>query len=213
MPFVLVLSLYGFSFSSRQLYPSLLPKLLSRATVHESLTAQDALNYLSTGLPSIILVTDPAIAFDEPENKTLLEAVVDWTKRGGTTIFMGFFAEAVGLPQLNGLLKSSFGLQDWEADEHESHEATLRPNIHTVRAQSLENFYYCKALWLRNVLPEDSVYSRAGNRPGTAPATCAAFATVEFGKLGYIGDTDFGEEPERTIIAMCRLDIDADNMS
>ncbi|KAF2808924.1 uncharacterized protein BDZ99DRAFT_42203 [Mytilinidion resinicola] len=213
MPFILILSLYGFSFSSRQLYPSLFPKLLSRATVHESLTAQDALNYLSTGLPSVILVTDPALSFDEPENKALLEAVVDWTKRGGTTIFMGFFAEAVELPQLENLMKSSFSLHDWEVDEHTSHEATLRPNIQTVRTQSLEQFYYCKALWLRNVPSEDSVYSRSGNLPGTTPTTCAAFATVGFGKLGYIGDTEFGEEPERIIIAMCRLDIEEDNMS
>jgi hypothetical protein len=44
MPNVLVLSFEGFSFSSRQLYEQLLPKLLSRANIHESLTIQDAMN-------------------------------------------------------------------------------------------------------------------------------------------------------------------------
>ena len=44
MPNILVLSLEDFSFSSRQLYEQLLPKLISRAAIHESLTIQDAMN-------------------------------------------------------------------------------------------------------------------------------------------------------------------------
>jgi hypothetical protein len=33
-----------------------------------------------------------------------------------------------------------------------------------------------------------------------------AFSRVGLGKLGYIGDVNFGEEPERLILAMCHLD-------
>jgi hypothetical protein len=76
----------------------LLPKLLSRGNVHESLSAQDALNYLSAGLPSIILVTDPAITFDELEHGELRQALVNWTKDSGITVLMGLFAEAVDFP-------------------------------------------------------------------------------------------------------------------
>lgn len=77
MPNVLVLLLEGFSFSSRQLYEQLLPKLLSRGAIHESNTIQDAINYILSGWPSIILVTDPVITAQNGESQRLLAAVAE----------------------------------------------------------------------------------------------------------------------------------------
>ena len=133
MPSILILSLYGFSFSSRQLYQHLLPTLLSKATVHESITIEDAQNYISTGWPSIILVTDPAITFEEEENQLLLKALVRWTKNGGRTILMGFFASTVEWPSLDTLFNTYFGLP-WRASRYESNDVLLVKNLNGLHS-------------------------------------------------------------------------------
>lgn len=201
MPSILILSLYGFSFSSRQLYQHLLPTLLSKANVHESITIEDAQNYISTGWPSIILVTDPAITFEEEENQLLLETLVRWTKNGGKTILMGFFASTVEWPSLDTLFNAYFGLP-WRASRYESNDILLVKNLNGLRSRTLFSTFYNKALWLENVAVEHAVYTTK------APLTLAyaAYALVDFGWLGYIGDVGFAEEPEHLILAMCHLD-------
>ncbi|OCL06633.1 hypothetical protein AOQ84DRAFT_73570 [Glonium stellatum] len=205
MPSILILSLYGFSFSSRQLYQSLLPKLLSKANVHESITIEDAQNYISTTWPSIILVTDPAITFEEEENRSFLESLVRWTKNGGKTILMGFFAATVQFPSLDTMFNDYFGLP-WTASSYGSNDAFLVKNLNGLRSKSLSSTFYNKAVWLGNVAVEHAVYiSKAPLTPAYA-----AYAPVGFGWLGYIGDVNFAEEPENLILAMCHLDDDVE---
>lgn len=200
MPNVLILSLEGFSASSRQMYPQLFPKLLSRSAVHESLTPEDALNHIGAGWPSIILVSDPAIT--RKENTKLLTAIVDWVKHGCTLVLMGFFAAAARYDGLDAVLKDQFGLR-WRVAAYTKHDVRIHHSgdENMIRRTSLVPEFYAKALYLGHVPASDIVY--AG---GPEPLAYAAFTRVGLGKLGYIGDVNFGEEPEKLILAMCHLD-------
>ncbi|KAF2448956.1 hypothetical protein P171DRAFT_481993 [Karstenula rhodostoma CBS 690.94] len=205
MPNVLVLSFEDFSFSSRQLYEQLLPKLLSRAAIHESLTTQDAINYILSGWPNVILVTDPVIAEESEESQKLLETVADYTKHHScTTILMGFFVAAIETQTLDYIFKHHFHLR-WKAapEEHTSHEARLIASDQSLlRTTTLVPKFVAQAAWLTQVTPAQATYLGPIER-GWA---YAAFTRVGLGKLGYIGDTGFGDEPERLVLAMCHLD-------
>jgi hypothetical protein len=200
MPNALVITLDGFSASSRQLYPQLFTKVLSRSAVHESLTADDALNYIGSGWPSIIFLSDAAIAREE--NRDLLEAATDWTRQGCTLLFMGFFAPAIGHDELNTIFKEHLNLK-WRVAEYSSHDVRLHHTIDEsmLRRTTLIPAFQATAVYLTHVPANELVY--AG---GPQYLAYAAFARVGLGKLGYIGDVNFGEEPERLILAMCHLD-------
>jgi hypothetical protein len=209
MPNVLVLSFEGFSFSSRQLYEQLLPKLLSRAIVHESLTIQDALNYVLSSWPTIILVSDPGITFENEENQELLTAIAEYTKHGCTTIFMGFFAETVAHDRLETMFKKHFSLP-WRVAELSKHEIRLLTIEESmIRTTSLVPSFYANALFLAKVPVAQNVYS---GPLGTTLTTYAAYGRVGLGKVGYVGDVNFGDEPERVILAMCHLDRPEDSL-
>lgn len=209
MPNVLVLSFEGFSFSSRQLYEQLLPKLLSRAAVHESLTIQDALNYISSGWPNIILVTDPIVTEESNEREQLLRAIVDFTNHGCTTILMGFFAAAVNYDRLDVIFKEYFCLR-WRVSEYTKYDTRLLPvDENMMRTASLVPTFYAKALYLGHVPTAQTVY---GGRTGASSNAYAAYARVGLGKLGYIGDVNFNEEAERLILAMAHLDRPDDSL-
>ncbi|KAH7359624.1 hypothetical protein BKA66DRAFT_574098 [Pyrenochaeta sp. MPI-SDFR-AT-0127] len=208
MPNVLVLSFEGFSFSSRQLYEHLSPKLLSRAAVHESLTIQDALHWIHSGWPNIVLVSDPVIT--TAESKTLLDTLVEYTKHGCTTVCMGLFAPAVESQDLDNFFKA-FHLR-WRAGKSAQHEAKLvSVDANMIRTDSLVPSFYADALFLSGAAHEQLVY-HAFDPSATANAY-ATYGRVGLGKLGYIGDTGFGEEAERLILAMCHLDRPEDSLN
>lgn len=208
MPNVLVLSFEGFSFSSRQLYEHLSPKLLSRAAVHESLTAEDALHWIHAGWPNIILVSDPVIT--KAESKPLLDALVEYTMHGCTTVCMGLFAGAVEPEDLNAFFKN-FNLR-WRAGKNAQHEAKLiSVDTNMIRTESLFPVFFADALFLSGVAHEQLVYHAFD--PSTTANAYATYGRVGLGKLGYIGDTGFGEEAERLILAMCHLDRKEDSLN
>lgn len=202
---VLVLSFEGFSFSTRQLYEQLLPKLLSRAIVHESLTVQDAMNYISSSWPSIILVTDSVILRDD--GRELLGAVADYTQRGHSAIFMGFFASTAEEDDLDMMFSEYFNLS-WRVVKTDTYEATIAaPDPNMLRTTTLTKSFEPEAVWLRNVAPAQAIYTSPYQGVSIA---YAAMARVGFGTLGYIGDSNFGNDPERLILAMCHLDREED---
>ncbi|KAH7065791.1 Isochorismatase-like protein [Paraphoma chrysanthemicola] len=207
MPNLLVISLEGFSSSSRQMYPQLFPKILSRTAVHESLTTDDALNYIGSGWPNVILVSDSAIV--EEENREFLAATIEWIKHGGTMVFMGFFASTIEFDKLSAMFKEHFGLK-WRASEYGSHDVRLHHAVdeNMLRRASLFHEFQAKAVFLGHVTTSDLVYTG-----GPKNLAYAAFTRVGLGKVGYIGDVNFGEEPERLIIAMCHLDRPEDSLT
>ncbi|KAF2819406.1 hypothetical protein CC86DRAFT_145599 [Ophiobolus disseminans] len=200
MPNLLVISLEGFSASSRQMYPQLFPKVLSRTVVHESLTPEDALHYIGAGWPNIILVSDPAIT--RAENRELLVATTGWVKHGCTLVLMGFFASTIDYDELDAVFKEHFGLK-WRVAQCAGHDVRLQHSVEEtmIRRASLVPSFQAKAIYLGYVPATELVYGGGGYN-----LAYAAFARVGLGKLGYIGDVNFGEEPERVILAMCHLD-------
>jgi hypothetical protein len=206
MPNLLLVSLEGLSASSRQMYPQLLSKILSRTNVHESLTSEDALNYIKTGWPNIILVSDPAIV--DQNNRDLLTATIDWVKHGCTVVFMGFFAATIQEPRLNAMFKEHLGLK-WRAAEYTKHDVRLQRHFDEtmIRRANLVPEFHPKALYLSHVPASEAIYTG-----GSSNVAYAAFSRVGLGKLGYVGDVNFGEEPERLILAMCHLDRPEDSL-
>ena len=203
MPNVLILSFEGFSFSARQLYEQLLPRLLSRAAVHESTTFQDALNYIQSGWPNVILVTDSVIAEESDDAEQLLEAVADYTKHGHTTVLMGLFSASIDHKTLNFVFNEHFGLR-WEVAESASHETVLaNPDESLIRTRTLTRNLYPEAVYLKKVSSSEAVYMTAG---GVSHYVYGAITRVGLGKLGYVGEIGFGNESERLILAMCHLD-------
>jgi hypothetical protein len=205
MPNILIISL-GDSASSRQLYPQLSPKIISRAVVHESLTVQDALSYIGSGWPGIIFVSDSAIT--DKENKRLLTATVDWVKHGCTMICSGFFSSTIEYNVMDSLFKEHFGLK-WRVAAYTTNDVRLHHTMDEtmIRRASLVPNFRAKAVYLGHVPASEVVYDER-----SANLAYAAFARVGLGKLGYIGDVNFGEEPERLILAMCHLDRPEDSL-
>ncbi|PSN74638.1 hypothetical protein BS50DRAFT_20702 [Corynespora cassiicola Philippines] len=203
MPNVLVLSFEGFSFSSRQLYEGLLPKLLSRAVVHESLTVQDGLTYILAGWPSIVLITDPVVTIENEETEELLSALADYTKHGCITILMGVFAAAVDHDKLEEMLKLKFDLPWRVSEEMEAHTSLHILDENLIRVTHLVPEFTAHALYLSRVPAAQTVYVGSIT---PSPLAYAAYGRVGLGKLGYIGDMSFGEEAELLILAMAHLD-------
>lgn len=202
MPNILLISLDGISVSSGDMYSRLVPKLISRAVVHESITTEDALNYIGSGWPNTILVSDPAVT--RKENSHLLTAVADCVKHGCTLVFMGSFAAVVQYDQLDKILKEKFGL-GWKVAAYTKHDVEVIRHSQDddqklIRKTTLSSGFYAKALYLE--VPLTDVVCAGGPKP----LAYAAFTRAGLGKVGYIGDVNFREESEKVILAMCHLD-------
>lgn len=150
-------------------------------------------------------MTDPVIAEDTEESQNLLETVAEYTKNHCcTTIFMGFFVAAIDAEALDYIFKHYFDLK-WKISDEEpsTHEARLVASDQSMlRTATLVPKFEANAAWLKGIPPSQAVYFG----PVEKFAVYAAFVRVGLGKLGYIGDTGFGDEPERLVLAMCHLD-------
>jgi hypothetical protein len=74
-----------------------------------------------------------------------------------------------------------------------------------VSRTGLVSMFSAEAVFLCHVPTKEMVYVDDSN-----DHTYSAFARVGYGKLGYIGDVNFMEEPERLILGMCQIDWPAD---
>lgn len=159
----------------------------------------------------MILVTDPVIADDTEESQSLLEAVADYTKHHGCiTILMGFFVAAIEPEILEYIFKHYFDLKWKSGGEPSTHEARLiAADQSLLRTSTLVPKMVAHTAWLKGVPPSQAVYMGAVENY----EVYAAFVRVGLGKLGYVGDTGFGDEPERLVLAMCHLDRPEDGLT
>jgi hypothetical protein len=203
MPNILVLSLIGTSFFAEPRYSTLLPKILSRASVHEALTVADAKNYVQSWSPSVILVTDAVITYRQ--NHDIAKALAKWVHNGGIAILMGLFAADVEWPDLNSLFQlfQKNSSRPWTMVAYSRQHVKLNRIVKGLRTNSLSVRTHTKGMYLKDVAMDEMIYSA---KSGDLHMCSTAFGQTGYGWLGYIGDMEFSEDAERTILAMCRLD-------
>lgn len=203
MPSILVISLYGKSFFTDVKYKGLLPVLLTKAVVHESLSIDEASSYITSGWPTVLLITDPVLT--QRKNAEFTSILVKWVHGGGTAIFMGRFSTDVEWPDLNSLLQlfHKDSIRPWAMIAYSKEHVKINKSINGLRTHTLPETSYVKATFLKNVKREETLYY---HKSGDQRLCSAAYAPIGFGWLGYIGDMEYHDGAEKTIIAMCRLD-------
>ncbi|ROT37855.1 hypothetical protein SODALDRAFT_340197 [Sodiomyces alkalinus F11] len=187
---LLSLSLLGFF---DEMYDALLRELGSKAHVQRVKKATSAMRLLSEQPPpSAILVTDEGLTL--PENAHVWDAVVRYVREGGPAVVTGHFSGQVLPPDM----KPFFAAVGRDV------AARLAPR------------YSQKALFVRNVTPEQSWYVSneesvvesmvfPPTSVNTPQETAVAFARVGDGKLGYLGDVNAEKDSDAVILAMCGL--------
>lgn len=120
-------------------------------------------------------------------------------------ILMGNFAADVEWPDLNSFLQliHKDSLKPWAMAAYSKEHIKLNKKMAKIRTGTLGPKACIKGTFLRNVDQSEIIYSTGS---GDACLCSTAFGSVNHGWLGYIGDMNFGEDAEKTIIAMCRLD-------
>lgn len=175
---------------------NLLEKLQSKATV-QLVNDQETAAAALAELPSTILITDEALTCEE--NATLWDAVLNCTKAGSTSVFMGQFSSFV----VPGNIKTLFAKANlpWESASYNRTPVVINQvatGDHV--AQKLPETYSQKAVFLKNVAPEDTWYMAE-----ETGESAIALARVGQGRLGYAGDVNSEEETESVILAICGL--------
>jgi hypothetical protein len=162
-------------------------RLIQRAAVHESRTVEDAIQHITTEWPDVVLVQSSLILRGEDSSKTLRNHLIDRTRSGCTTIFMGFFAH--------------FELQWKPVRTDDVITDLVQHDPDMLRTTNLPPTIQKQALFLGGVPKEQAVY-RARQQPECLASV--AFARVGSGKVGYIGE--LRSEADRLVLAMCGLD-------
>ncbi|XXG96706.1 hypothetical protein Hte_002996 [Hypoxylon texense] len=210
-PLILLVSLNLVSYFD-DMYASLLTQLLSKATVKRIQKQDSVIRLLSEGpRPSAVLVTDEALT--RKENSGAWEAVLQYVRRGGTSVVMGHYPSFVKPDDV----KPFFGKAGLPWDSASYLRTTLVLNREAVGdslAPRLPPRYSQKALSVQNVAPADAWYvtnedsvvesnvfaPTSANVVGESPVV---LARVGDGKLGYIGDVNAEEGSTTVVLAIC----------
>ncbi|KAL8388755.1 hypothetical protein RB599_010080 [Gaeumannomyces hyphopodioides] len=195
-------------------YSSLITELESKARLQRAKKANSAIRLLSEQpQPSAVLITDEALTDDE--NAHVWEAVLQYVRQGGTSVIMGHFSTFVKAAAVKPFFAKA-GLP-WESGSY--HRTTFvldRAVVGDGLATKLPPQYSQKAVLVKNVAPADAWYHSDENSvieslvfPPTSAnitgETAVAFANVERGKLGYVGDVNPEKGSEAVILTMCGL--------
>ena len=202
-----------------EVYSQLYRALARNAYLSEVCDPVDAAAALvSASLPNVVVVSDAALA--DKDHSAILEKLVEYTNNGGTLIFAMSFSSFFPMGRAREFFQR-WGLS-WDAGDYHRTTVGLNPAgvPHPLSVTALFPSFSMKALHLKNVSPECSVYyptpeSRIEShvfppdkiRPEQATQTPAAFAPVGRGFLGYIGDVNGEQGSTRLIIEMCGVRI------
>ncbi|KAI1179101.1 hypothetical protein F4777DRAFT_17384 [Nemania sp. FL0916] len=212
-PQILLISYNLQSFFDEE-YAALLAKLASRASLKRVTTSAAILAALAEQPPSsAVLITDESLT--RHQNRAIWKAVLQYVRQGGTAVCMGHFSPFVTAFETRPFFARA-GLP-WEMGDYLRttvvlHEAAVGRDV----AASLEPRYSLKAMFLKNVAPEDTWYctdEASLVESGTPPPMSAhrvgeaavALARVGDGKLGYVGDTNTETGSDLVVLAMCGL--------
>lgn len=202
-PRILLISLTWVRFFDK-VHEPLLIELASKGRVKRARRAGPALRLLSEQPPpSAAIITDEALM--ENEYAYVWKAVIQYVRQGGTCVIMGHFPGFGNVMDLKPFFATA-GLP-WESSLY--YKATHVLNRQAVGddlAAKLPPQYSQKARFLKNVASSDAWYLTDENSAmGSHVKAAVVFASVERGKLGYVGDVNAEKSSEAVILAMCGL--------
>ncbi|OAQ67670.1 triacylglycerol lipase [Pochonia chlamydosporia 170] len=196
------------------MYATLLAALRSKAELQRAENSTSAITLLSQRPePLAVLITDEALTLGA--SISVWESVLAYVRGGGTAIVMGHFPSFARLNNVEPFF-SRAGLP-WGAGSY--HRTTLALNqsaVGVANAQKLPQKYSQKAVFVKNVAPEDMWYNTDNDSvveslvfaPTSAKVvgvTAVALANIGEGKLGYVGDVNAEEGSNAVVLAMCGL--------
>jgi hypothetical protein len=197
------------------IHAHLLSALRAVAEVSHVLTSNIAFRHLSGSDVHAVFVTDAGIS--EPQNANVLSALVEYAKSGGTVVIGALFSSFIS--NMDNFFRDGWGVS-WRKGSY--HRTTFSANSSFFQAdtfntrQTLPRSYSIKALHLKEIHPEEAVYSPTQesrlqsavfpSRPITELDQSPVVYT-RFGKgyLGYNGDVNGEEDSTSIILAMLRL--------
>lgn len=212
-PVVLLISLEEHPWFE-EAYASFLNQLNELATIQRAQTRTLVSRALSEDHPKAVLLTDGALT--KRKFRQVWEEVLSYVRDGGTAVCMGLFSSFTRPPDFGPFFHRA-GLPYEHAEYHRTTVILNQDSsVPHVARPFLWSSYSQKAVFLKNVPAADAWY--APNEDSVIESHVfeqdkirnldevpVVFATVENGKLGYVGDVNGEQESHPVVLAMCGL--------
>lgn len=195
-------------------YDDFLRTVRSKAKVisYKNTDIQATIETLKAGTVSAVVLFEPSLI--EKKDKLLTDALIEFTKAGGTTIFAGLCSSFCGPPNLNAFF-SKWNLP-WKSGTYLRTTFTANSHARLDLTTKIPSSYSMKALHLKNVATEDLVYvttsdsqleslvftSQPVRLTGEGPIV---FAQYHDGRISWIGDVNHEEGTKLVLLAMLGL--------
>lgn len=149
------------------------------------------------------------------ELRVLANAMVQFTKKGGTTIFAGLHGSIMKLDEFDQIFPKIWSML-WQHGQYRRTTQTLnmkaRFQLGGASTSSISKSYSMKAPSLNNEATEDLAYldedvfdeetTGLTNADATVQSGAAVFARYGRGRLGYLGDVNNEIGSQRLLFAM-----------
>ncbi|KAK0514708.1 hypothetical protein JMJ35_003325 [Cladonia borealis] len=194
------------------IYSDLIASLLAKYHVQRARSLSGAQRHLNEHQPIAILLPDPAVTLKQ--NSALLGQVINYVQAGGFAIFSCNFSSFINESTMDRFWKKSWSL-DWKFGDYHRTDVYLNRSITQLPMSSLPNGYSQKAVFLKNVANDDSVYRPSSDSvtqslvfpsvPANPNEAAVALTKVGEGWLGYIGDVNNEQGSQAVILSMLEL--------
>ncbi|TGO87887.1 hypothetical protein BPOR_0197g00070 [Botrytis porri] len=173
-----------------QMYASVLTKFRSKATIKDVTDDASAMKCMeeSHNFGTIIFIN-------------INGKLVEYAKAGGILIF-GFLLSSFTEPPKFEELMETYGL-DWKFGDCTQEIYNINGRADLNKKYNLMP-YSMKAVSLKNVRPEDRVYSGPKLAKDQSPAVFAKYGSNR-GQIGWVGDVNGEEKTTTLLLAMCGI--------
>lgn len=194
-------------------FQELFDHIAEKATI-QRVQEPEAVTQALSGNPKVVFLTDGTLTIREPRLLALWDAVIEYTRNGGTTICMSQFAWTVRPPNIKPFF-SRAGLP-WEySSYHRTTVALNRENVPRYFLPALTPSYSQKAIFLKGVERRWSWYNPPEGSltehpfvvgvPVDSADTPAAMARVGRGWLGFVGEQNGESATHLVVLGMSGL--------
>jgi len=192
----------------RDVHSHLMNAITAKSRLRQATTAQEALELFDQNdSPKGVLVTDPGIVASR--NNAVSKKLAGYVRNGGTLVLGGLFSAQIRPNDLGKYLREKWDLP-WEAGSYHRTTLFLNPAVVIRPSSGLLPSYSHKAVFLKHVDPDMAWYAATDRSviesrvPLPGPGidlleTSVAFARLENGWVGYVGDVN-GEEGTTAVV-------------